>query len=244
VTAPLTPEREQFWRAMARVAPNPHEWPEQADRYFVQGGIDGTRELLAELDRLRAERDEFCNRVDTLTAVAKGNKRHVREMFLELQKAQAALEEIRYLHKDSPMGPCPLCINADAGVDEDPTVPWPCPTARLAGAVDVEPSHVRAARYAAAGDEMAASLVRDGFGDDEIADILGRPTAPAAAQQPAEEQTACGKCKQPFDPADTCFDGAARYSNTPYCGRCVDRCHESTDAFHRCVICDTYETGE
>jgi hypothetical protein len=36
------------------------------------------------------------------------------------------------------------------------------------------PPHVRAARYAAAGDEMAASLVRDGFGDDEIADMLGR----------------------------------------------------------------------
>lgn len=52
---PLSPEREQHWREMARVAPNPHEWPQQADRYFVQGGIDGARELLAEIERLRDE---------------------------------------------------------------------------------------------------------------------------------------------------------------------------------------------
>jgi hypothetical protein len=42
----------------------------------------------------------------------------------------------------------------------------------LAEPVDIDPPHVRAARYAAAGNEMAASLVRDGFGDDEIAAIL------------------------------------------------------------------------
>jgi hypothetical protein len=52
----LTPEREQHWRAMAAAAETgPTAWPEQADRYFVQGGIGGIRELLAEIDRLRAE---------------------------------------------------------------------------------------------------------------------------------------------------------------------------------------------
>lgn len=51
------------------------------------------RDLLAELDAVRAERDAFCDRVDTLTAVAKGNKRHVQEMFLELQKAQAEVAQ-------------------------------------------------------------------------------------------------------------------------------------------------------
>ncbi|AVH59914.1 MULTISPECIES: hypothetical protein [Streptomyces] len=51
--------------------------------------------LLAELDAVRKERDEFCDRVDTLTAVAKGNKRHVQEMFLELQKAQAEVAQWR-----------------------------------------------------------------------------------------------------------------------------------------------------
>ncbi|MFB7461253.1 hypothetical protein [Streptomyces sp. NPDC056188] len=48
----------------------------------------------AELAKLRAERDKFCDRVDTLTAVAKGNKRHVQEMYLELQKAQARVAEL------------------------------------------------------------------------------------------------------------------------------------------------------
>jgi hypothetical protein len=96
--------------------------------------------LLAELRRLRAERDEFCDRVDTLTAVAQGNKRHVQEVFLELQKARAALEEIRHLHKDSPMGPCPVCIDADAAAaGGDGLVPYPCPTGRLAGAQDCDP---------------------------------------------------------------------------------------------------------
>lgn len=113
--------------------------------------------LLAEVDRLRAERDEFCNRVDTLTTVAKGNKRHVQELFLELQKAQAALTEIRHLHKDSPMGPCPVCIDADAiAAGGDGLVPYPCPTGRLAGAQDCDPP-ARPAAVVAAGDTDEAN---------------------------------------------------------------------------------------
>lgn len=81
-------------------------------------------------------------------------------------------------------------------------------------------------------DPMVGSLARDGFGLDEIAEMLSRP---AAAVQPAAES--CGKCRTQFDPADTRFDGAARYGVTSFCGRCVDACHESTDAFHECVIC-------
>jgi hypothetical protein len=50
-------------------------------------------ELLAEVERLRAERDAFCDRVDTLTEVAKGNKRHVQEMFAQLQTAQRKRDE-------------------------------------------------------------------------------------------------------------------------------------------------------
>lgn len=56
-----------------------------------------------------------------------------------------------------------------------------------------------------------------------------------AAPKPAAE--ACAKCRQPFDPRDLAFDGHARHGGTPFCRRCVDRCHESTDAFHRCAIC-------
>jgi len=118
----------------------------------------------------------------------------VPELLAEIGRLRGVLEEIRHLHKDSPMGPCPVCINGDAGPDEDPTVPYPCPTARLAGAQDCDP-----------------------------------PSA-----QPAE---ACGKCRQPFDPADTSFDGRARYHLTPYCRGCVDRCHDNEIADHRCVIC-------
>lgn len=60
---------------------------------------------------------------------------------------------------------------------------------------------------------------------------------PAEEQPAAEERAACGKCRTPFDPADTRFDGAARYSLTPYCRGCVDRCHDTEIADHRCVIC-------
>ena len=66
-----------------------------------------------------------------------------------------------------------------------------------------------------------------------IAPLAESPTAPAAAEQ----SEACGKCKQPFDPADTRFDGHARFYLTPYCRGCVDRCHDNESADHRCVIC-------
>ncbi len=52
-----------------------------------------------------------------------------------------------------------------------------------------------------------------------------------------DEQARCGKCRQHFDPADTRFDGHARYANTPYCRGCVDRCIDNESADHRCVIC-------
>jgi len=62
---------------------------------------------------------------------------------------------------------------------------------------------------------------------------------PGAVEPKAEEQSveACGKCRAAFDPADTRFDGHARYYLTPYCKRCVDACHDNEIADHRCVIC-------
>lgn len=47
----------------------------------------------------------------------------------------------------------------------------------------------------------------------------------------------CGRCSRLFDPTDKSFNGAARYGNSPFCRGCVDRCHESTDAFHQCPVC-------
>jgi hypothetical protein len=62
------------------------------------------------------------------------------ETAAETMRLEAAAQEIRHLHTDSPMGPCPVCIDADAlGRGEDYTVPWPCPTAQLAGAKEIEP---------------------------------------------------------------------------------------------------------
>jgi hypothetical protein len=73
-------------------------------------------------------------------------------LLAEVRRLHAALEQIRHLHKDSPMGPCPVCVDADALVaGGDGLVPYPCPTGRLAGAQDCDPPHVRAAAAAAEG---------------------------------------------------------------------------------------------
>ncbi|MBA4865956.1 hypothetical protein H1V43_32350 [Streptomyces sp. PSKA54] len=56
---------------------------------------------------------------------------------------------------------------------------------------------------------------------------------PTREEQPA----ACDQCKQPFDPSDTRFDGRAQHRATPFCRRCVDRCHDTEIADHRCAVC-------
>lgn len=47
----------------------------------------------------------------------------------------------------------------------------------------------------------------------------------------------CRRCRIPFDPEDKSPTGRARYAATRWCRGCVDRCHESTDFAHSCVIC-------
>lgn len=67
-------------------------------------------------------------------------------LLAEIRRLSAVLEEIRHLHKDSPMGPCPVCVDADAAAaGGDGLVPFPCPTARLAGAQDCDPPNAPAA---------------------------------------------------------------------------------------------------
>lgn len=65
-----------------------------------------------------------------------------------------------------------------------------------------------------------------------------RQAAEGGTQKPP-----CARCGKPFDPADTRFDGKARHRNSPWCRSCVDRCHESTDAFHVCPVCDPARNG-
>ncbi|MFF3497410.1 hypothetical protein ACFYWS_39465 [Streptomyces sp. NPDC002795] len=62
--------------------------------------------------------------------------------------------------------------------------------------------------------------------------MTDRPQTPAS-EQPA----ACAKCRVPFDPTDPRADGRSRYRDTPYCRICVNRCHDTEIADHRCVIC-------
>lgn len=51
------------------------------------------------------------------------------------------------------------------------------------------------------------------------------------------DKAACARCRTPFDPGDTRYDGHAEERGVPgYCRGCVDRCHEGSIT-HRCVIC-------
>lgn len=55
------------------------------------------------------------------------------------------------------------------------------------------------------------------------------------------ETAACSACRRDFDPADPSLSGAARYRDTPWCRRCVDRCHDTEIADHRCPVCATHD---
>jgi hypothetical protein len=96
------------------------------------------------------EPDEFSAVVSignrALGEFVAASREDVDVLLAEVRRLSSQLEEIRHLHKDSPLGPCPVCIDADAAAaGGDGLVPYPCPTGRLAGAQDCEPPHVRAA---------------------------------------------------------------------------------------------------
>ncbi|MFI2202691.1 hypothetical protein ACH47Z_18300 [Streptomyces sp. NPDC020192] len=90
-----------------------------------------------------------------------------------------------------------------------------------------------------------ADAVLDNPGEDIgwNADYLRSKLTAEQAEAAEREKNKCGRCRQPFDPTDTRFDGHARHGETPWCRWCVDRCHESTDAFHACPICDPNRRG-
>ncbi|MTE20251.1 hypothetical protein F0L17_14260 [Streptomyces sp. TRM43335] len=155
-------------------------------RDFLLGDEGPVTALLAEVERLRAERDEFCDRVDTLTEVAKGNKRHVAELFAQLQTTQRERDEARARIAEleqhtttvraetlseaanalACLGPVESLTSAPHAWDEA------VETLRRMAAESGEPGDV---------DEMAASLRRDGFGPDEIAEMRHHSTEGGAS---------------------------------------------------------------
>lgn len=81
--------------------------------------------------------------------------------------------------------------------------------------------------------ELAASL-------SEAVDAMHSATSPMGARlddNHDDDASRCGRCRKPFDPTDARHDGHAQYSYSPFCRHCVDRCHESSDAFHMCPVC-------
>lgn len=115
-------------------------------------------------------------------------------------------------------------------------------------ALVAEVRRLRAPRRALTENEHSAAwqAIEGAAGEEDadpgtiLAAVLDRLGIVAPGQeQPAGEQAAesCGKCRQPFDPTDTRFDGHAQHKLTPYCRRCVDLCHDNESADHRCVIC-------
>lgn len=65
-----------------------------------------------------------------------------------------------------------------------------------------------------------------------------------AEQTEADERAkhSCRLCRTPFDPNDATFDGRARHGETPWCRRCIDKCHDGS-AEHVCMICDPQRYG-
>jgi hypothetical protein len=118
-------------------------------------------------------------------------------------------------------------VAVDGGGDPDQAM------ARLLNTLDRAREH--AGRLGAAVNEMHSATSPLGV------DLDGVP-ADEDNDQEDDEAAACGRCRKPFDPADTRFDGAAQYGTTPWCRSCVDNCHEGS-AEHVCVICDPARYG-
>lgn len=104
---------------------------------------EGEQDVAALEGRLRVAEDLRVRALGENDALRKqlGDAGRERETLRErVAELEAAARQIVHLHKDSPMGPCPVCVDADAMArGDDPTLPYPCPTARLAGAKDFDP---------------------------------------------------------------------------------------------------------
>lgn len=299
--------------------PNHRDWDDEADEEqsradgkFIAAARTDVPLLLAEVDRLRTERDEFADRVDTLTSVAKGNKRHVQEMYAELAAPRELF--LAEYEMDEPQ----LFLTLDAARDAlttarntgDPLVPWAwqeqdgvwsqwrtdqddrpvelllgsvmrvaLPAGLLAGAAEQqatagpyvwqvwEEDGPLYGVYATQADAEQGTIdcYRDMgescpdyswrwtstgtqgellAGDGPVGIWLARhkvrsakDVAAAVGAKAGVGVGRCGRCRRPFDPADTRFDGHAEYRDSGYCRSCIDLCHNTEIADHRCPIC-------
>lgn len=60
-------------------------------------------------------------------------------LIAEVERLRAQLDEVKALHTDSIIGPCPSCYRpADVSDTDDGLVWWPCPTLRALGKEPVE----------------------------------------------------------------------------------------------------------
>ncbi|WP_327724352.1 hypothetical protein [Streptomyces europaeiscabiei] len=89
---------------------------------------------------------------------------------------------------------------------------------------------------------VKGALEEDPSGIGWNAGFLRSRIAAEEAEAAERAKNRCQRCRRPFNPADTTFDGHARYRETPHCRACVDNCHEGS-AEHVCVICDPARSG-
>ncbi|MFE2710555.1 hypothetical protein ACFXKI_00840 [Streptomyces mirabilis] len=108
-------------------------------RWHREDGAEMDKQRAA-ISRLRARASELEVGLNDLAALVSQWHDRAKKAEARVAELEGALTEIRHLHKDSPMGPCPVCIDADAAAaGGDGLVPYPCPTGRLAGAQDCDP---------------------------------------------------------------------------------------------------------
>ncbi|WP_338683829.1 hypothetical protein QD712_25515 [Streptomyces acidiscabies] len=85
----------------------------------VAPGAPGpSADLRGEVDRLRRERDAYCDRVDALTSVARGNKRHVISLTDECRQLAAEVAELKVVqrHTDEALDDAVRELRAGGGV--------------------------------------------------------------------------------------------------------------------------------
>lgn len=109
-----------------------------------EGGAQELEKLAERVVELEAELYTEQAHGRTLLEQRNAHAKELLKLRPRVAELEAAAQAIVHLHKDSPMGPCPVCIDGDAMVrGDDYTLPYPCPTARLAGAKDCDPPSQR-----------------------------------------------------------------------------------------------------